>query len=180
MNKFTKHPRILAIAPSARGFGYAVFEGQDTFIDRGGKRAAGDKNIGSLAKAKDLMEHYQPKVVVMEDTSAKSSRRATRIRELSKEIFALAVSREISVKLFSRETMKKMLFADGEGTKHDMAKIVAGRFSEETGLQLPPKRRSWDNEHPRADVFHALALVMVYRLWRAKRTANKSLKTIVK
>ena len=30
-----KHFRILAIAPSTRGFGFAVLEGQDTLVDWG-------------------------------------------------------------------------------------------------------------------------------------------------
>ena len=48
MNKI-QHYRILSIAPSTRGFGYAVLEGKDTLVDWGVKTVQGNKNVNSLA-----------------------------------------------------------------------------------------------------------------------------------
>src|SRR5579872_3855329 len=126
MNKIKpKYPRILAIAPSTRGFGFAVLEGQDTFVDWGGRRGkkGGDKNAASLAKVEELIAHFEPQVLVMEDTSAEGSRRAPRIRELSKRINSLAASRGVKVVLFSRKQVMQNFFTDGQGTKHEIAEI---------------------------------------------------------
>src|ERR1039458_4290126 len=100
MNKIQpKHFRILAIAPSTRGFGFAVLEGQETLVDWGVNTVKkGDKNKQSLAKVEKLITHYQPGVLVLEDASAKNSRRSPRIRKLSQQIIKMAANRKISVK----------------------------------------------------------------------------------
>lgn len=176
MNNTTpQNVRILAIAPTARGFGYAVFEGLDTFIDWGGRWAQGNKNKESLEKAETLIAYHRPKVLVLEDASDKGVRRDARIRELNAQIAALAKRHKVRVKIFTRNEIKKMFFADGKGTKQNIAEIVASRFSDNVGLELPPKRKTGHNEDPRMDVFAALALVLAYRLWRAKRTAYQNI-----
>ena len=98
MNKiFPKHPRILAIAPSTRGFGYAVLEGHKELVDWGVKSVTGDKNAGSIQKIKEMVAHYDPQVVVLEDTMANGSRRSARIQALTKRLLALAESHAIRV-----------------------------------------------------------------------------------
>lgn len=173
MNKsLPKYPRILAIAPSARGFGFAVLEGQETLVDWGVKAVQGDKNTQCIAKAKEMIAHYQPGVIVLEDHSAKGSRRSMRIRMLTKQIIALASRRSVKPVLFSREQMKNVFFPGGaEGTKHALAEKIANRFPEELGFRLPPKRRAWESEDSRMDMFGAVALALMVRLQR-KRTAD--------
>src|ERR1017187_2726613 len=147
MNKIQpKHFRILAIAPSTRGFGFAVLEGQETLVDWGVKTVKGDKNVQSLAKVGKLIAHYQPGALVLEDASAKSSRRSPRIRKLSQQIIKMAEARKMIVKLFSRDQVMKTFIADGQGTKHALAEIIAKRFPEELGSRLPPKRKPWMSE----------------------------------
>ena len=73
--------------------------------------------------------------------------------------------------LFSHEQVRRVFFADGQGIKHALAEIVANKFPEELGSHLPPKRRPWMSEDSRMDIFDAVALVLVLRLNKAKRTA---------
>jgi len=54
-----------------------------------------------------------------------------------------------------------VFFADGQGTKHALAEILAARFPEELGCRLPPKRRPWMSEDYRMDIFDAVALALV-------------------
>jgi len=159
-----KHFRILAIAPSTRGFGFAVLEGQEMLVDWGVKTVKGDKNAQSLKKVEEMIAHYQPGVLVLEDASAKNSRRSPRIRNLSQQIIKMAVTRKVSVKLFSRDQVMKTFFADGQGTKHALAEIIAKRFPEELGSRLPPKRKAWMSEDSRMNIFDAVALVLILRL----------------
>jgi len=172
MNRIPKKQlRVLAIAPSTRGFGFAVLEGQESLVDWGVKVVKGDKNAQSLAKVEELIAHYQPGMMVLEDTSAKHSRRSARIRALSQKIIAVAPTRKVSVALFSQARVKRVFFGDAQGTKHALAEIVAQRFPEELSSRLPPKRRPWKSEDYRMDIFDAVALVLVLRLKRAKRKA---------
>jgi hypothetical protein len=165
------NPRILAITTSNRGIGFAVLEGRDTLVNWGGGVSSGANNRKSLAKVEQLIFHYQPEVLVLENESAKDSRRGPRIRKLSEGIIALAARRKVQVKLFSRSSLKNIFIADGEGTRHDIATIVAERFSQEIGFRLPPKRRPWITEARRMDFFNAVALTVAHRLWESNRIA---------
>ncbi len=63
--------------------------------------------------------------------------------------------------LFSHEHVRQVFFADGQGTKHALAEILAKRFPEELGSRLPPKRRAWMSEDSRMDIFDAVALALL-------------------
>jgi Holliday junction resolvasome RuvABC endonuclease subunit len=112
---------------------------------------------------KKLIAHYQPGTLVLEDASAKNSRRSPRIRTLAQQIVKMAATLKMTAKLFSRDQVMKTLIADGQGTKHLLAEIIAKRFPEQLGLQVPPKRKPWMSEDSRMGVFDAVALAMVFR-----------------
>ena len=157
-----KHSRILAIAPSTRGFGFAVLEGQDTLVDWGVKSVKGDKNNRSLEKVEWLIVHYQPAAVVLQDYSTKQSRRSARIKALSQKIVAAAPNRNTRVALLSHQLVRRAFFADSRGTKYALAEILVKQFPEELGFRLPPKRRPWMSEDYRMDIFDAVALGLAY------------------
>jgi hypothetical protein len=153
-----KNNLIVAIAPSSRGFGFAVLEGRKSLVDWGVRSVTGNKNAGSIKKADALIAHYHPAVLVLQDAAAKGSRRSPRIRILTKKLAALAASRKVKVALFSREQVMQAFFEDGKGTKHAIARLLAGRFPAELGHRLPPKRRDWESEDYRMGIFDAMAL----------------------
>ena len=171
MNKANlRQHRILAIAPSTRGFGFAILEGQDTLADWGVKTITGDKNTNAVTKVKELVTHYRPDVMVLEDTGTKDSGRSPRIQALTRRILIVAKARKIWAALFSQKEMRRIFFAGGRGTKHALAEILARRFPEELASRLPPKRRPWMSEDYRVDIFNAVALAVALRLKRPKRT----------
>ena len=131
----------------------------------------GNKNIRSLKNVKELIARYQPGVLVFENASAKNSLRSPRIRRLCRQIAKLAASHKVSVKLFSRDQVMKTFLSDGQGTKYAVAEIVAKKFSEELGQKLPPERKLGDSENSRMNIFDALALAIVLRLKKAKKSA---------
>ena len=158
----TKHHRVMAIAPSTRGFGFAVLEGH-TLVDWGVKSVKGDKNSQCIKKLENLIAQYEPEVLVLQDYSAKGSRRSTRIRELGQQITSLASSRKLKTVMFSREQVMQAFFMDGQGTKHTIAEVIAKQFPEELGFRLPPKRELWMSEDSRMDIFEAVALALMLR-----------------
>ncbi len=163
MQHYSQHERVLSIAPSTRGFGYAVLEDAANLVDWGSKSVEGNKNTECLIKVEALIAHYQPTLIVLEDHSGKDSRRSARIVTLGKRLVALASQREVKVKLFSQAQVRRVFFGERKGTKHALAEILAKRFPEELGHRLPPKRRAWTSEDSRMDIFDAMALVMALR-----------------
>jgi RNase H-fold protein (predicted Holliday junction resolvase) len=173
MNHQTNHFRILAIAPTTRGFGFAVLDEKDALADWGGKPVkAGNKNAQSLKKAKELIDHNRPNVLVLQDTAAKDSGRAPRIQKLTQQIVKLAKVHKVKVVLLSKEKIQKAFFADGKGTKQALAEVLAQKFPEELGSMVPPKRKPWMTEHPRMDVFDAVALAVVFQFAKSKTKTN--------
>ena len=167
MNPNQKQFRILAIALSSRGLGYAVLEGEKSLIECGGKTAKnGNKNSQCLAKVKKLVEFYQPGVLVLQDTLAKDSHRAPRIKTLNRQIVEVAGKRKLKVGLFSGKQLRNLLLGDAKGTKHEMAEMLAKHFPDELASQLPPKRRPWTSEDGRMDLFDAAALAVAFRMRR--------------
>ena len=146
-----------------------MLEGHKLLVDWGVRTVEGNKNAGSIEKVAEMIAHYNPHVMVLEDTVTKGSRRSPRIKALTKRLIAVAESRAIKVALFSRKQVRRVFFGDAGGTKYALAEIIAQRFPEELGFRLPPKRRPWMSEDSRMDIFDAVALALVLRLKHAKR-----------
>src|SRR6266511_3133799 len=158
---YTKDICVLAIDPSTRGFGFAVLEGPNRLIDWGVKETKTDKKRKTLELIDDLIERYQPSVVVVEDYAAKSSRRCRRIAELIDEIARLALQRKIKVKRFSRGNVRKAFAESAATTKQEIATAIANRFPELTP-RVPRYRKPWMSEDYRMSIFDAAALAVAF------------------
>jgi hypothetical protein len=159
---YFKNISILALTPSARGLGFAVLEGHDQLHEWGVKSGKGDKNKVAIKRVKQLIASNRPEVIVLSDM--KNARRDLRIKALNRQIMAVAKTHKIGVALFSDAQVKQVLLAGEEGTRHDLAVIVAKRFPDKLGLEVPPKRQIYKSEDSRMDFFYAVALALTLRL----------------
>jgi hypothetical protein len=170
----SKQVRILAIALSARGFGYSVMEDQ-TVLESGYKGVKGDKNLNSVSKIEKLIKQFLPSILVLQDVNAKGCHRAPRIKALHQQVVGLATKHKCRVTLFSGEKLRITLLGDIKGTKHEMAELLAQKFPVELARKLPPKRRSWENEDGRMDMFDAVALAVVFLMKRRSTSSGLGL-----
>src|SRR5215471_18928989 len=122
---YTSDPRVLAIDPSTRGFGFAILEGPNRLIDWGVKETKTDKGKRSLKLIADLIEQYQPSVLVVEDYAAKGSRRCVRVRELINDISRLAMKKKVKVRSVSRLNVKQAFAESGASSKYEIALAIA-------------------------------------------------------
>ena len=155
--------RVLAIAPCAQGFGFAVLEGPKRLIDYGVKEVRGDKNSGCLKKVIALIRHYQPNVIVLEDPLGKGSQRCLRIQILLREIVEVALSKNVESRSFSRSEIRKAFSKRGIFTKHQLASSIAKQFPE-LALRLPPVRKPWMSEDERMSIFDAVGMAFTFLL----------------
>lgn len=58
--------------------------------------------------------------------------------------------------------MRGALLGDVKGTKHEMAELLAQKFPAELAARMPRKRRAWENEDGRMDMFDAVGLAVVF------------------
>jgi hypothetical protein len=157
-----KGVRILAIAPTSRGFGYAVMEGPKWLMAHGNKAILKNKNARALVWVDKFIRLYKPSVLILPDVNASDTHRATRIKNLHRQIGALARKHQLKLKLVTGTKMRELLLDDSKGTKQAMAEALAKLFPEELKSRLPPKRRPWMSEDPRMDIFDAVGLVAVF------------------
>lgn len=163
MNQVSKQVRILGLSFSTRGFGYAAIEREDALLDFGRKRIYGDKNAGLLAGVEKVIIRNQPDALVLQDVNhAKGTKRVPRIKKLHRRVVALASKQKIKVVEISGKKLRAMLLGNEDGTKHEMAELLARQFSDDLASHLPPKRALWANEDARMDIFDAVALVVAF------------------
>ncbi|MFZ6016829.1 MAG: hypothetical protein ACOYU0_04290 [Nitrospirota bacterium] len=158
-NDHQKENRILALDPANRGFGFAVLEGLERLIDWGVKEARENRNDRCLCKVRDLVEQYQPDVVVVE--APEGSRRGRRVKNLIKRIIHLASKRKIKVCCFSRQKIREAFSQYGAYTKHQIATAIAERFPE-LSPRLPPFRKPWMSEDYRMAIFDAVSFALTF------------------
>src|ERR1700752_2893866 len=154
---YTKDLRVLAIDLSTRGFGFAVLEGPNRLIDWGVKETKVDKKRRSLKLTDDLIEQYQPRMIVVEDYAGKGSRRCQRIQGLINDISKLVLKRKIRVRSFSWAKVKQAFSESSALTKHEIAIAIASRFPE-LAPRLPRFRKPWMSEDFRMSIFDSAAL----------------------
>ena len=150
---------VLALYPTSRGFGFALFRGERLLIDWGIKDIRWkDKNFLAMHVLKTQIDRYLPDVIVIEDATRKNSRRHERIRILYKLIAEHAKAKQIDVRRFTQGAMHEHF---GVHTKYAVAEAVA-REVPMLAPRLPPKRKAWMSEDARQSLFDAVALGIVY------------------
>jgi hypothetical protein len=162
-HRISKQVRSLAVAPTARGFGYCSMEDQ-VLLECGHREVKGNKNVKnaqSISKIEKLINQFLPDVLLLQDVNAPGCRRAPRIKALHREVAGLAKKRKCKVTLFSGAHLRIALLGDTKGTKYEMAEMLAQKFPAELAGKLPRKRRAWENEDGRMDMFEAVALAAV-------------------
>jgi len=135
-------------------------EGDDTLVDYGHKVFSNDKNARTIVQVEKLIVRNVPEMLVLSDADAKGARRAPRIKKLHRDTAALARRHKLIVAKVSARELRVALLGDEYGTKREMAESLAARFPDELALRLPRKRRPWESEDARMDVFDAVGLAV--------------------
>ena len=159
---------VLALYASTQGMAYMLFEGPLSLVDWGKTAGAGQtKNDKCLDVAKHLIERYVPDVIVLEDTSRRSSKRSVRIRMLNRALASLGTVHGVDVHRYGPKDVRTTFDSLGAMTKHERAKAVITLLPA-LSHRLPPKRKAWMSEDPRMAIFEAASLGLTY--YRQKRS----------
>ena len=160
MNKTRKKDLIVTIAPTSRGFGYAVFAAPTAALDWGVKETRRDKNRQGKLRIEAMLQEIKPSTVVIENWFHGSCRRSERVRLLLDEIAVIAYKGGATAMAYSRRHVRQAFGKCGK-TKETIAKAIADTLP---ALKpwLPPKRRIWESEHYSMAIFEAAALALTH------------------
>lgn len=157
-----KEEIVLAVFPSTKGFGFAVFEGPKSLVDWGVKHIRGKrKNAECLQKVRALLAFYHPDTLVVRSCASDGKRRSRRIEGLVEALGAIARQERCQHKAFRRADIQDCFSRRGARTKREIAQAIARLFPE-LELRLPPVRRIWMSEDARMSIFDAAALGMTF------------------
>lgn len=152
---------VMGFHPTARGFGWVVFEGPFTPFDWGLVSARTDKNAVCLRRLEQLLERFRPEVLVLEAYDRHTSKRARRIAGLCEAARRTADARGVEVAIYTLGEIRAAFAEAGAVTRHEISEVVA-RHLEVLRHRLPPRRKAWESEDHRSGLFAAAAVVLSY------------------
>src|SRR5436190_19242616 len=127
----SKFKRVLALATSTRGCGFAFLD--DMRLANFGLKAVGSpehrRSEKTLKIVSKLMDDHTPRIVVFEDCSAEGCRRNPRIRTLLEQISQLAAEKGIEIrKLARKQVLQYFLGRRTRPTKYELAEVLMKQF----------------------------------------------------
>lgn len=157
----SQHPtRVLAIDPSPRGFGFAVFEQPFDLVESGFRHVREEKNVGVISQVEQILRRSRPQAIVLEDIDAPASRRQPRVRQLLESLAGLARAKGVVVRRIPRSAVLARFAPEGgRTTKQAVAEKLTEYFPELKGL-LPMPRKIWQAERDKLAIFDAVALAV--------------------
>ena len=159
---------VLCIYPSAKGFGFAVFEGSHSLVDWGVKGVHGErKNAQSLRKIRGLLAFYRPDSSLPRTTRARARGGEAGSKQLIDAIGALAAKESVASSDFSRDRGTQLFRLERKAADRG---AIAQEFPE-LEPRLPPVRRIWMSEDARMNMFDAVALGMTFFHTKEKKRA---------
>lgn len=150
---------VLGVHPSARGFGWALFEGPLIPFDWGTFGAHKDMNFEALARFERVLKKYEPRVVALEAYEGDLSQRSERIRQLCKAMINMARACGATVHIVTRDEIAKTFGKTEKAARYEIAAAVAERIGV-LRPRLPKPRKAWQGEHPNTALFAAAACAL--------------------
>ncbi|MEK7793585.1 MAG: hypothetical protein AAB353_03605 [Candidatus Hydrogenedentota bacterium] len=163
--------RILSIDLCNRGVGFVVLESPYKLVDWGVKQAARRVDDQEISRAEELIRHYRPHVVTVEDVDHPMCRRGPRARRITKLIEELALKRDTRVYRCDPHKLNEAFADMGARTKRQVAAAVALRLPPLI-RHLPPVRKPWMSEDPRTSIFDAASYAMTFLRERSRDVAS--------
>lgn len=151
----------LAITPVYRGLGYVVLDFDGELMDCGTTDTRRYNAQASIQRARDLLEKFAPKTLVLELIGAPSCRRKQRIRDLVAELALLADELGHGLAFYQRSDIWACLQLRDLSNKNDMAEAVALRLPA-TAPRLPKPRQIWESERHAMAMFVAAGLALAH------------------
>ena len=151
---------ILAVHPTSRGFGWAVFSGPMTPVDWGATSARGKRSGKLMERFEEIVTRWQPDILVLEKFNDRNGG-STRLRTVVRAVADLASFKGMDIAFFGRDDIRAVFASDGASSRHEIAAAIAKRLDELSG-RLPQKRSCGSAERHQQGLFDAAALAVTY------------------
>jgi len=161
MRRTAQREIVLALYPTARGFGWALFEAPLSPIDWGLAKSGSEGNAKLLRRFSRICKRYSPTVLVLEEFRDDAFRRGPRIHALCDVITREGSASGMNVVCFQRAFIRKVFSRFGASTRFEIGEYIRRKI-DSLGHHTPRKRAIWENADLRQNLFDAAALALVY------------------
>ena len=153
---------VLALYPYARGVSFALFATPLSPVDWGIKGLRHrQKKRSRLEIAKNLIDRFQPEVIVLPRRGARPDARLRQIDRMGARIATYATAQVIDCHRFTRADIRACFRAAGAVTRLEIASVIAAHVPAFEHC-VPTPRKIWQQEDQRLGLFDAVSLVMTY------------------
>ena len=162
-DKNQKREKVLAVQLTYRGFGFTVFEDQNTILDWG--HASVDSHDPEIFKKRLIafIEYDQIKTVL----SYSGYKRPVQIQKNIASLEQICKSQAVKCKIISKEEVHSLFESLGSHTKYQRARLIAS-YIPDLAHKLPPPRKPWMSEDLRMSIFDSACLALTYFLMNNK------------
>ena len=152
---------VLALFPNVVGLGYVCLENPQTLLKAGIMKVRPMNNKKALHQVKDLVEIFNPKIVIIRDFDTNKPRKNKRIQELLNEISAYAKGKNIRTFQYSRQQIRDVFELHGATSKYEISKQIIKWFPA-LADHAPKKRKPWLPEDSKMGIFDAMVLAITH------------------
>jgi Holliday junction resolvasome RuvABC endonuclease subunit len=151
----------LALFPNVIGIGYACLENPQTLLKTGVIKLRPTTNIKAMHHVRDLIDIFNPKIVILRDFDTHKPRKNARIQSLLDEVVAYTQEKHIPTYRYTRQQIRDVFELYGATSKYEISKQIIHWFPVLADL-APQKRKPWLPEDARMGIFDAMALAITH------------------
>lgn len=163
-----KNIRILGVDPGTKETGVAVTNGDELVywgvktLKRSGKRNCEDVSNLAAKRIGELIQDYEPKVLVLEKSYAPSRLNSKTLCVLTRKIKALARKNGLQIAEYAPQVIKNSLCGTTRSSKLKVAKRIVARCPELERYMTPSKGWNRCREKYWLKMFCALSLCLTH------------------
>lgn len=155
------HRVVLAIYPSARGFGYAFLENPTEPRDCGVVTVSPICNNRCLERIQKFIAHYEPTLIVLQDLKVAHTRKSMRVKNLITAIIKFCQDKGLPVKEYTQEQIRFVFEQFKAHTKYQIATLIV-EWLPQFRQKMPKIRKPWMCEDYHMGMFDAIALAITH------------------
>lgn len=148
---------ILSLYPNSIGFGYAILTNALTVINSQVVQVRPISNSHALKRIKELIDYYEPKIVVIEDYLGVGSRKSKRIQKMIDAIEHYGAKKNLKTHKYSRADIRFVFSNFNAHTKYEIACVIAENIKSMEYKLMKPRKIS-ESEKYMAGAFDAVSL----------------------
>jgi Holliday junction resolvasome RuvABC endonuclease subunit len=152
---------ILALFPNVIGLGYACLENPQTLLKVGVIKVRPMSNKKALSHVKELVDLFDPKIVILRDFDTHKPLKNKRIQQLLNEIITYAKEKHIRTFQYSRQQIRDVFELHSATSKYEISKQIITWFPS-LADRAPKKRKPWLPEDSKMGIFDAMALAITH------------------